>query len=60
MTNDEFDQAIEAIRQGQITERERRVVAAAGQELVEPLEIFLHHNMIGDNPRCVDPLRFQL
>jgi hypothetical protein len=29
MTNDEFDQAIEAIRQGQITPRERRVIAAA-------------------------------
>jgi hypothetical protein len=29
MTNDEFDQAIEAIRRGQITPRERRVMAAA-------------------------------
>jgi hypothetical protein len=29
MTKDEFDQAIEAIRQGQITQRERRVIAAA-------------------------------
>lgn len=29
MTNDEFEQAIEAIRQGQITPRERRVIAAA-------------------------------
>jgi hypothetical protein len=29
MTNDEFDQAIEAIRQGQITPRERRLIAAA-------------------------------
>ena len=29
MTDDEFDQTIEAIRQGQITERERRVIAAA-------------------------------
>ena len=29
MTNDEFDQAIEALRQGQITPRERRVIAAA-------------------------------
>jgi hypothetical protein len=30
------------------------------QELVQPLEIFPHHNMIGDNPRCVDALGFQL
>ena len=29
MTNDEFEQAIAAIRQGQITLRERRVIAAA-------------------------------
>ena len=29
MTKDEFDRAIEAIRQGQITLRERRVIAAA-------------------------------
>src|SRR5262249_49721562 len=29
MTNEEFDQAIEAIRQGHITPRERRVIAAA-------------------------------
>ena len=29
MTNDEFDQAIEAIRQDQITPREGRVIAAA-------------------------------
>jgi len=29
MTNQEFDQAIEAIRQGQIMLRERRVMAAA-------------------------------
>jgi hypothetical protein len=29
MTNEEFDQALEAIRQGHITPRERRVVAAA-------------------------------
>ena len=29
LTNDEFEQAIEAIRQGQITPRERRVIAAA-------------------------------
>ena len=29
MTNEEFNQAIEAIRQGQITSRERRVIAAA-------------------------------
>jgi hypothetical protein len=29
MTKDEFDQAIEAIRQGHITTRERRVIAAA-------------------------------
>jgi hypothetical protein len=29
MTNDEFDQVVEAIRQGQITLRERRVIAAA-------------------------------
>jgi len=28
MTNDEFDQAVEAIRQGHITPRERRVIAA--------------------------------
>ena len=30
MTSDEFDQAIEAIRQGQITPREDRVIAAVG------------------------------
>ena len=29
MTNEEFDQAIEAIRQGHIMSRERRVIAAA-------------------------------
>ena len=29
MTNEEFDQAIEAIRQGHVTPRERRVIAAA-------------------------------
>ena len=29
------------------------------QELVQPLEIFLQHDMVGDNPRCVDTLRFQ-
>jgi hypothetical protein len=29
MTKDEFDQAIEAIRQGQITPREDRVISAA-------------------------------
>jgi hypothetical protein len=29
MTNEEFDQAIEAIRQGQITPREARVITAA-------------------------------
>ncbi len=29
MTEDEFDQAVEAIRQGHITQRERRVIAAA-------------------------------
>jgi hypothetical protein len=29
MTNDEFDQAIEAIRQGHITAREDRVITAA-------------------------------
>jgi hypothetical protein len=29
MTNEEFDQAVEAIRQGQITPREGRVLAAA-------------------------------
>jgi hypothetical protein len=29
MTKAEFDQAIEAIRQGHITRRERRIIAAA-------------------------------
>jgi cell division protein ZapA (FtsZ GTPase activity inhibitor) len=29
MTNQEFDRAIEALRQGNITARERRVIAAA-------------------------------
>jgi hypothetical protein len=27
---------------------------------VQPFEIFLQHNVVGDNPRCVDALRFQL
>ena len=35
MTNDEFDRAIEAIRQGQITLRERRVIAAAVFMMIE-------------------------
>jgi hypothetical protein len=29
-------------------------------ELVQPFEIFLQHDMVGDNPRCVDAFRFQL
>ena len=28
------------------------------QELVQPFEILLHHDVVGDNPRCVDTLRF--
>jgi hypothetical protein len=28
------------------------------QELVQPLKIFLHHDVIGDNPRCVEARRF--
>jgi hypothetical protein len=28
------------------------------QELVQPFEILLHHYMVGDNPRCIDTLRF--
>src|SRR5438309_904613 len=28
------------------------------QELVQPLEIFLHHDMVGDNPRCVERFDF--
>ena len=30
------------------------------QELVQPFEIFLQHDVVGDNPRCVDAFRFQL
>ena len=30
------------------------------QELVQPFEILLHHDVVGDNPGCVDALRFQL
>ena len=30
------------------------------QELVQPFEILLQHDVVGDNPRCVDALRFQL
>ena len=30
------------------------------QELVQPFEILLHHDVVGDNPGCVDTLRFQL
>lgn len=29
------------------------------QELVQPFEIFLHHDMIGDNSQCIDALRFR-
>jgi hypothetical protein len=28
------------------------------QELVQPFEIFLQHDVVGDNPRCVDTFRF--
>jgi hypothetical protein len=28
------------------------------EELVQPLEIFLHHDVVGNNPRCVDTLWF--
>ena len=28
------------------------------QELVQPFEIFLQHDVVGDNPRCVDALGF--
>src|SRR2546430_428810 len=30
------------------------------QELVQPFEILLHHDMVGDNPRCEDTLRFHV
>jgi hypothetical protein len=29
------------------------------QELVQPFEILRQHDVVGDNPRCVDTLRFQ-
>jgi hypothetical protein len=25
---------------------------------VQPFEILLHHDVVGDNPRCIDSLRF--
>jgi len=28
------------------------------QELVQPFEILLHHDVVGDNPRCIDTLWF--
>jgi hypothetical protein len=27
------------------------------EELVQPLEILLHHDVIGDKPRCIDALQ---
>src|SRR5947209_1839699 len=30
------------------------------QELVQPFEILLHHDMVADNPRCEDTLRFHV
>jgi hypothetical protein len=29
------------------------------QELVQPFEILPHHDVVGDDSRCVDTLRFQ-
>src|SRR6516225_9215601 len=29
------------------------------QELVQPFEILLHHDVVGDNSRCIDTLRFR-
>jgi hypothetical protein len=28
------------------------------QELVQLFKILLHHDVVGDNPRCIDTLRF--
>ena len=27
------------------------------QELVQPFEILLHHDVVGDKPRCIDALQ---
>jgi ribulose kinase len=54
MTDDEFDQAIEAIRQGQITERERRVVAAAVFMMRELCSVPDHQNWEPTNVQIIE------
>jgi len=59
MTNDEFDQAIEAIRQGHITPREVRVITAATLMMKElcsvPDNFEPTHTQIIDFIESLDP-----
>ena len=54
MTNVEFDRAIEAIRQGQIAWRERRVIAAAVFMMKELRGVPDHQNWEPSNIQIIE------